>query len=270
MPIPIPTRARLALALVLFLLRAEPRAWAQATDLDGVLERTSRQVSSFLDQVSDVKCTERVTLEKLNKGGHAEYTERGTYDYLVLLSGGNDELQLNESRIPTAQERKTKNIPMLISNGFSTLFLIFHPYYRSSFRFAADGEESIDGRRLLRVHFAHIPGARTPAALAVRGREYALDLAGTAWIDPGSGMIARIDAAVDKDMSDIGLRALSTHVDYAPITLPGWSQTYRFPVLATVDVETLRQHWRNEHRFSEYKRFMVDTQETVSSDIGKK
>jgi len=254
----------------MFLVRAEPRAWAQATDLDSVLDRTSRQVSAFLDQVSDVKCTERVTLEKLNKGGRAEYTERGTYDYLVLLSGGNDELQLNESRIPSAQDHKKKNLPMLISNGFSTLFLIFHPYYRSSFRFAAEADDTVDGQRLLRVHFAHIPGSRTPAALAVRGREYPLDLAGTAWIDPGTAMIARIDASVDKDMSDVGLRALSTHVDYAPIALPGWSQTYRFPVLATVDVETLRQHWRNEHRFTEYKRFMVDTQETVSNNVGNK
>ena len=264
------SRARLALALAMFLILAEPRAWAQDTDLEKVLDKTSHQVSAFLDQVSDVKCTERVTLEKLNKGGHAEYTEHGTYDYLVLLSGGNDDLQLNESRIPSAQDRKTKNLPMLISNGFSTLFLIFHPYYRGSFRFDAEADDTIDGQRLLRVHFSHVPGSRTPAALAVRGREYPLDLAGTAWIDPATGMIARIDAAVAKDMRDVGLSALSTHVDYAPIRLPGWTQTYRFPVLATVDVETLRQHWRNEHRFSEYKRFMVDTQESVSSDIGKK
>ncbi len=261
---------RVALALVMFLFRAEPRAWAQATDLESLLDKTSRQVSAFLDQVSDVKCTEQVTLEKLNKGGRAEYTERDTYDYLVLLSGGNDELQLNESRIASVQDRKKKNIPMLVSNGFSTLFLIFHPYYRSSFRFTAEPDDTQDGQRMARVHFAHIPGSRTPAALAVRGREYPLDLAGTAWIDPSTGMIARIDASIDKDMSDVGLRALTTHVDYAPIRLPGWTQSYRFPVLATVDVETLRQHWHNEHRFTDYKRFMVDTQEAVSSDIGSK
>ena len=51
-----------------------------------------------------------------------------------------------------------------------------------------------NGQRLLRVHFRHHPGARTPAALAVRGREYPLDMAGTAWIEPDTGAIARIDA----------------------------------------------------------------------------
>lgn len=264
------SRARLVIALAMFLVRAEPRAWAQAADLDKILDKTSHQVSAFLDEVSDVKCTEEVTQTKLSASGRPQYTERGTYDYLILLSGGNDELQLNESRIPVAEVRKQKNIPMLISNGFSMLFLIFHPYYRSSFQFELEGEDMVDGQRLLKVRYRHHPGSRTPAALAVRGREYPLDLTGTAWIEPGTGMIARIDATVGRDMRDVGMTNMSARVDYAPIQLPGWKQAHRFPVLATVDVESLRQHWRNEHHFSSYKRFMVDTQESVSSDIGKK
>ncbi len=262
-------RARLVLALVMFLLRAEPRAWAQAPTLDQVLDRTSRQVVAFLDEVSDVKCTEEVTQIKLSPSGKPQYSERATYDYLILLSGGNDELQLNESRLLVSEGRKPKNIPMLISNGFSMLFLVFHPFYRSSFQFELQGEDTIDGVRMVRVAFRHHPGSRTPAALAVRGREYPLDLTGTAWIDPASGAIARIEVTVGRDMQDVGMRTLAASIEYAPVRLPGWKQAYRFPVLATVDVESLRQRWRNEHRFTAYKRFMVDTQESVSSDIGK-
>lgn len=264
------SKARLVFALAMFLVRAEPRAWADPTALEPLLDKASRRVTAFLDEISYVKCTEQVTQTKLSAGGRPQYTDRGTYDYLILLSGGDNELQLNESRLPMAEERKAKNLPMLISNGFSMLFLIFHPFYRSSFEFALEGEDTLDGQPMMRVRFRHHPGSRTPAALAVRGREYPLDLTGTAWIDPATGMIARIEATVGRDMRDVGLVAFSTRVDYAPIQLPGWQQAYRFPVLAVVDVESLRQHWRNEHRFTAYKRFMVDTQETVSSDIGKK
>ena len=35
-----------------------------------------------------------------------------------------------------------------------------------------------------------IPGTRSPAALALRGREYPLELSGSAWIDPQTGVIA--------------------------------------------------------------------------------
>ena len=263
-----PWRCALALALVLLASAAH----AQDKSLQTVLEKTSHQVSAFLEQISDVKCTEQVSQLKLDKNGHTQYGENATYDYLVLLEGTAQDLLLNESRLPGKhdQPKWTKDVPMLITNGFSTLFLIFHPYYINSFQFAAEPDDVIDGHRMLRVHFTHLTGMRTPAALAVRGREYPLDLAGTAWIDPDSDMVTRIETTLASDMHDVGLRSLSAEIDYAPVKLPGWPQVYRFPVLASVDVETLRQHWRNVHHFSDYKRFMVGTSETVAGASGTK
>ncbi len=238
---------------------------ALAQSLEATLDRTSRQVSSFLDEISDVKCTEQVSQVKLNRGGHVEHSETGTYDYLVLLQGNDDGVLLNESRLMLKAGKAPKNVPMLVTNGFSMLFLIFHPYYRDSFRFTAEADDMIDGQRLSRVHFAHIPGTRTPAALALRGREFPLDLLGTAWLDPDTGMVARIETTIASDMRDVGLVSLAAHIDYAPLRLPGWTQAYRFPVVAMIDVETPRQHWRNIHRFTDYQRFSVSTEESVKS-----
>jgi len=236
-----------------------PSAGTQA-----LLDKTSHEVSEFLDEMSDVKCTETVLQEKLNPGGHKEYSEHATYDYLILLQGNGDELLLNESRLLQSQDKPKKNLPLLITNGFSNLFLIFHPYYRDSFRFAEDGTEVKDGVTLTRVRFTHREGTRTPAALSVRGREYPLELTGTAWISPEDGRIARIDASLANDMHDVGLRTLDVEVVYAPMALPGWSDKYRFPVSARVDVETLKQHWRNTHEFSRYKRFTVASDAVVA------
>ena len=81
-----------------------------------------------------------------------------------------------------------------------------------------------------------------------------------------SGRGSNLQAVID----NIGNGSLSAEIAYEPVTLPGWDRAYRFPVEVTVEVETLRQHWRNVHRFSRYQRFMVDTQESVSNDIGRK
>jgi hypothetical protein len=235
------------------------------TRTQSLLDKTSHEVSEFLDQMSDVKCTETVLQEKLNPGGHKEYAEHATYDYLILLQGSGDELLLNESRLLQRHDAKPKkNLPLLITNGFSTLFLIFHPYYRDSFRFEEDGSEVVDGNTLTRIRFTHLGGARTPAALSVRGREYPLELTGTAWIVPENGRIAKIDASLANDMHDVGLRTLDVEVVYAAIALPGWEEKYRFPVSARVDVETLKQHWRNVHEFSGYKRFTVASEAVVA------
>ena len=239
---------------------AVPNASTQA-----LLDKTSHEVSEFLDEMSDVKCTETVLQEKLNPGGHKEYAEHATYDYLILLQGSGDELMLNESRLLQRQDKpKRNNLPLLITNGFSTLFLIFHPYYRDGFRFEADGSEVIDGKTLTRIRFTHVTGTRTPAALSVRGREYPLDLTGTAWIVPENGRITKIDASLANDMQDVGLRSMDVEVVYAAMTLPGWDEKYRFPVSARVDVETLKQHWRNIHEFSGYKRFTVASDAVVA------
>src|SRR6267378_3843386 len=233
--------------------------------LDAVLERTSKYVSSFLEVISETNCTERVLQEKLAGNGKVVERQESTFDYLIILSMSDGELNLVESRIVPGDTRQGKKVraPLLISNGFSTLFLVFHPYYAAGFQFAGEGEEILGGRTLTKIHFQHIPGTRSPAALAVRGREYPLDFYGTAWIDPTTGVIARLTANVDSGMEDVGLRALRSDMRFAPVTFHDSQESFWLPEQAIIDVESRHQRWRNTHKFFGYKRFAVDTKELV-------
>lgn len=254
---------RLALiAVSLALLPLSLHAQSELT-----LQRTTATVEAFLTQLSEVKCTERVTQEKLAPNGKVEDREQSTFDYLVLMQGGSDDLLLDESRLAVKQRLQTKRLPLLITNGFSTLFLVFHPYYRESFRFTTLSPTAGNvgsSPNLYRVDFEHIRGKRTPVALAVRGREYPLELAGSAWIDGATGSVVRMEAHLASSMEDVGLRTLNTTVDYAPIKLPDLEATPYFPTRARVEVESLRQHWINTHDFTDYKRFSVTTGQTVA------
>jgi hypothetical protein len=197
-----------------------PARGAADEGLDAVLERTGKQVSAFLELISETNCTERVLQEKFADNGKVVGKEESTFDYLIILSTADGELSLVESRIApeNAKQQKKPRAPLLISNGFSTLFLVFHPYYFAGFQFAREGEEPLNGRLLTKIHFQHIPGMRSPAALAVRGREYPLDLSGTAWIDAATGIIVKLTANVDSGMQDVGLRTLHSEIRFAPIT----------------------------------------------------
>lgn len=266
-----PNALRTTCALVcaiLFAIFMVPRAHGEDKGLDALLSRTSQQVSSFVEQFSEVKCTEHVVQEKFAGSNKIERRTESTYDYLVILTNSGGELSLDESRLAVAAagvSHKKENQPLLISNGFATLFLIFHPYYAGSFQFKDLGLEAIGGRQLAKVQFDHIPNTKSVAALAVRGREYPLELSGVAWIDAESGAIARIDAGVDRSIEDIGLKSLRSEVEFAPVRFGQQLSSAWFPQQATVDVETPRQHWRNTHRFSDYKRFSVSTEEQVAS-----
>jgi len=260
-----PIRSARLTVLVLACLAARP-ACAASNSPDDLVSRTSQQVTHFLEQFSDVKCTEKVTQEKLGKEDKVELKEESTYDYLVILTNAGGELSLDESRLAVREAKSDKkNTSLLVTNGFATLFLVFHPYYAESFRFTALEDEVVDGHRLSKTAFQHVRGTRSVAALALRGKEYPLELSGTAWIDPQTGTIQKIVADIGDTMQDVGLKTLRSEVQYAPVPFRGLKETYWFPAQASVEVETPRQHWRNTHRFSDYKRFSVDTEEQVAN-----
>jgi hypothetical protein len=256
----------LRLAVIAIVCLTSSTALAGADPLHDLLELTSQRVSALVEQFSEVKCTEQVTQEKIKDNGKVEIKQDSTYDYLVILTNAGGELSLDESRLPVHQSKleNNKNLPLLVSNGFATLFLVFHPYYADGFKFITAGNEVISGQSLAKVNFQHIRGMRSPAALALRGREFPMELSGTAWIDPATGNIAKISANVEDTLQDVGIRALRSEVIFAAVPFRDMKEIYWFPTNAAVEVETPRQHWRNTHRFTDYKRFSVSTEEKVA------
>jgi len=236
--------------------------------LQQLLERTGEQMTEYVEKFSDVRCSEKVIQEKFKNNGSekVDLKEESSYDYLVILSNNGGELSLSESRLSVHEAKADKkNRSMLVSNGFATLFLVFHPLYANSFEFTGRGEEMVNGRRLTKIDFRHIRGTRTPAALALRGREYPLELSGTAWLDAETGALSRISAGIDNTMADVGLNTLQSDIVFAPFTFHDPDKTFWFPQRAVVEVETPRQHWRNTHEFTNYKVFSVSTEEQVAT-----
>jgi hypothetical protein len=104
---------------------------------------------------------------------------------------------------------------------------------------------------------------KSPAALALRGKEYPLELTGMAWVDPRTGSIAKMEAGIANTLQDVGLKTLNSEIDFAPMPFADSKEVYWFPTQARVEVETPRQHWRNLHQFTAYKKFSVSTEEKV-------
>ena len=264
----LPNQLVLSCALVA-LLAVAPLASAADQDpsnatINELLGKAAAQVTKVLEQFSDTKCTERVEQEKLGPDSKILLKEESSYDYLVMLSDNNGELSLQESRIAVREVKADKkHTPMLLSNGFATLFLVFHPYYSNSFRFAYNGQVLRNGKTFATIGFTHIAGTKSPAALALRGREYPLELSGEALIDVETGDIARISAGIGDTLQDVGLKSLRAEIEFAPAPFRSVKASW-LPTLATVDVETPRQHWRNTHQFTDYKQFSVGTQEQVA------
>jgi hypothetical protein len=88
-------------------------------------------------------------------------------------------------------------------------------------------------------------------------------MSGALWVDARSGAIVKLQAAVDSSLSDLGLAGLRTEVHYAPHAFHDPAETVWIAESAEIEVDTPRQHWRNQHKFSDYKRFNVNVQEEI-------
>jgi hypothetical protein len=107
------------------------------------------------------------------------------------------------------------------------------------------------------VHFEHIEGATSPVLYQMVGAEKPLELKGAAWIDPTSGEIIRLEMVANSAASDMGVKTIRAELTYGPVAIQDEKEPQWLPVSAIIDLETPRQHWRNIHHFSDYRKYRV-------------
>jgi hypothetical protein len=246
---------------------SQPAAAASqpSPELD-LLSRTRKRVQEYFEQFSNLTCKESVTQLVLNGSGHTLYRENSAYNYQFETSDKNGSWKFLETRSSRNTAFRDPARTLLVTSGFASLLLVAHPMYEASYTFEADGSEAISGISYQRLKFTPIAGASSPATLRLRGKNYPLPLSGTLWIDPQSGGIVKLEARVDAGLSDIGLAGMRSEVYFAQHAFKGAEQGAWVPESATIDVQTPRQHWRNLHRFTDYKRFDVDVHEEIGKE----
>ncbi len=252
-------RAGVKAFCLLWLLAASAGA-AGPLPLPQLLDRVGRQVQDFWNYYPAVTCTELLEQSKIDAKGKILFDQKTTYDYLVLLQSSGSEVTVDESRVEKGRKSTKGKASYLLTNGFSILALVFHPIYQGSYEFTALPDDTVDGRTLLRVGFRHIPEDSSPSVLRLGGREYPLQWKGTAWIDPSSYAVVRLETGLGGSMADIGLLELHAEVEYSGIQFAGTASTYWLPTRAVIEAATKRQRWRNIHQFKDYRRFNVETE----------
>ncbi|RPJ83846.1 MAG: hypothetical protein EHM18_13025 [Acidobacteria bacterium] len=242
------------LAIVCISVNANLQA---GSDIGELLDRLGQSVETLWTSLGSIACTETVNQAKLDGDGDVIHAKTTTFDYVIFLKLHGMDLSVEESRVVQESKQKKKDRALLVTSGFPTLPLVFHPHYQDCFEFALLGEDLIGGRRTVKVRFKHISGTRSTSALRLRGQDYPLDLEGVAWVEPDGSRILRIHAGLARPLDNLGLHSFVCDVSYHPVKLASMAEARWLPQEATIEAKTVRQHWRNVHRFTDYKRFSV-------------
>jgi hypothetical protein len=226
--------------------------------LEQILDQVGSRVELFWQRFPKVVCTQHLVQSKLDEKGKDVVQERSSYEYTISLGFAGADLAVGEELVPKDQVKHETDEPLLVSQGFSLLVMIFHPHFRNSFQYFLESDESLQGKPMHRIRFEQKPGAASPSLLQVHGKDFPIEWQGTAWIDPETLVIGRIQTNLKRSLEDLGLMRLQSEVLYGLVEYEG-GQSYWLPQVATVEADSRRQHWRNVHRFTDYKRFTVDT-----------
>ncbi len=242
---------------------ADPAFLARAND---TLLRSRHLIDKFFEQAANVVCDEDVAQTLVGKNGKPMYREESVFDYQLQASNRSGSLKLVESRDARKAAFRDPNKTLLITNGFASMLLILHQDYEPSYIFQPVGEEVIDGRTLVKIHFKPVAGASSPAAIQLRSRNYPLPLTGDIWIDSESGSVVKLITLLEAPMDDLGLRELRSEIHYSVVQFHDPEEAYWMPSSAIIDVETPKQHWCNVHRFTSYRRFRATIQVQFGDD----
>lgn len=241
---------------------ADPAFVARA---NATIVHSRKLIDNFFEQTSNVVCTENVSQTVVGKNNKPMYREESAFEYQMQSNNRSGSMRLTESREAQKAAFRDPSKTLLITNGFASILLVLHPNYESSYVFEPADEETIDGRTLLKVHFKPVPGASSPAAVQLRGRNYPLQLKGDIWIDEESGAVVKLISSLDNSLADLGLKELRSEIHYSVVQFHEPDEAYWMPASAVIDVETPKQHWRNVHRFTDYRRFRA----TIQVDLGE-
>jgi len=231
---------------------ADPALAARANE---TLQRSRKLVDQFFEQMSNVVCNENVAQSIVGKNGKPMYREESVFEYQMQANSRTGSLKLVESRDARKEAFRDPSKTLLITNGFASMLLVLHQDFEPSFVFAPVSEEVVDGRTLVKIHFKPVPGASSPAAIQLRSRNYPLPLTGDLWLDSETGAVVKLTSRLDSSLDDLGLHDLRSEIHYSIVVFHDPEETYWMPSSAVIDVQTPKQHWRNVHRFTDYRRF---------------
>lgn len=231
---------------------------------DKILADSGARVEQFASDISKFSAIEDLVHERVDELGHAITKESHKYNFVAAIS---DEkpgyLEVDEYRGENAQA--TEFPDNMVTKGFPSLALVFHPAMRDNFEFVCEGLGELQGRATWLVHFRQREDRPNRIhELKSGGMTYRVDLKGRAWISAATFQIVRIEAELVKPMPNIQLLTEREIVDYGPVQFRSKNTELWLPIKADLYLDLRKHRYYRQHSFSHFMLFSTDSQDKVS------
>jgi hypothetical protein len=235
-------------------------------DLPAILREVGKRVAAFFDDFPNTASTEDIQSGLCGNDFHAKCAVNfeDKFNYLVVARRAEGEQFMTEYRTDAKGrpiDYQRLRLGQILTYGFATGPLQnFHGEYQIASRFRYFGRQMVEQQMTDVVGFAEIP-EKYPRSMEFRhaNLDVRLFVQGLAWIDATTYQILRIQTYLLAPRPDVGLEGEITRIEFSAIQLPETSTAFWLPTKVVVDVWLNYRHFRNIHRYLDFKLFRVES-----------
>jgi tetratricopeptide (TPR) repeat protein len=241
------------------------RVASNQDELGVFLKNVGEGVESFFKNFPNTVSLEQVHQELLGKNGKVASSLDQGFQYLLLAQPDQWGVGIEEHRAtPQGQSAALGGLHegLMLTEGFASVSLFFHPAYQNGAGFRYLGRQSLDGKDLHVIAFAQIPKtARATEQFRTSGGSTPILFQGVAWIDPTNFQIVRLRTDLLAPQSKLRLQRQTTEIHFKEVSFKEVATAFWLPQEVSVIVDWRGRTYRNWHRYSDYKLFNVETKE---------
>jgi Tfp pilus assembly protein PilF len=240
---------------------------ANQDELAAILTKTGENVQAFFENFPNTTSQEQVREERLGKNGETKDSLDEKFQYLLLAKPEKWGLGLEEFRTDEHGGRtgsKGLNSGLMLTSGFASASLMFHPSYQSGATFRLLGKQVLAGHPCYVVAFAQNPAKAQMVERFNVDKESVLVLfQGIVWVDADTYKIVHLRSDLLTPQPKIRLLRQTTEITYLPVQFKQIAAATWLPSEVAVTVEWKGRTFRNSHTYSQFRLFNTEVKDKV-------
>jgi Tfp pilus assembly protein PilF len=233
-------------------------------ELGAVLGAVGKNVADYFQNFPNTSSLEQVHQQKLRKGDRLAGTVDQKYHYLCVAPVDSFGPGFQEYRVSLGDNPGQEALKegFMLTSGFASASLIFHPAYQPQSTFRLVGRQKIDGHEAVLIAFAQKPDkARVNGLFKSGDVTMPTFTQGLAWVDAGKFQILRLRTDLLTPLLDVKLERQTTDINFDETHFKGLPNGFWLPREVSVAVDWNGKRLRNQHQYSDFKLFSVGSVE---------
>ena len=243
------------------------QAAANQDKLPVILTRTGEDVQAFFQNFSNTVSEEQIREARLGKKGETKDSLDEKFQYLLLAKPEKWGVGLEEYRADKHGDRtgsKSLSAGFMVTSGFASASLMFHPSYQSGASFRLLGQQDLPGHHCYVVAFAQTPEKARMVERFNTDRDSVLVLfQGVAWIDTDTYKLVRLRSDLLAPQPKIRLERQTPEITYEPVQFKQLAEAMWLPSAVDVTVQWKGRTFRNSHTYSRFKLFNTEVKDKI-------